>query len=95
MSQADADQSRASLPLRADPASGALIATFLVAACLAGPVGLGLALVVWIVAEAHRRGQRRGEGPPTQGEPTGIEFAARFQELENDILGDDQPGGSA
>ncbi len=95
MSQADPNQSQGSLPLRADPASGALIATFLLAACLAGPVGLGLALVAWIVIEAVRRNKRRGEGPSALGEPPDDEFAARFEELENDILGADRPSGSA
>ncbi len=44
------------LPLRADPAAGALIGTFLLALCLGGPVGLALVLIVWIVIEAVRGG---------------------------------------
>ncbi len=95
MSQADPQQDQTSLPLRADPASGALIGTFLLAACLAGPVGLVVALIGWIVIDAFRRRQRRDPGSLSQGEPTDDEFAARFQELENNILGDDRPGGSA
>lgn len=64
MSKADAEHNGTSLPLRADPASGALIGTFLVALCLGGPVGLVLAMVVWLVYEAVRRTllARRGKG---------------------------------
>ena len=43
------------LPLRADPVTGALVGTFLLALCLAGPVGLVLALIVWGVIAAVRR----------------------------------------
>ncbi len=68
MAKAGPDQNGTSLPLRADPASGALIGTFLVALCLGGPVGLALAVVVWLVYEAIRRtllargGKGRGGG---------------------------------
>jgi hypothetical protein len=55
MSKADSKHYGTSLPLRADPASGALIGTFLLALCLGGPVGLALALVVWFMYEAVRR----------------------------------------
>ena len=46
------ERNHAPLPLRADPASGALIGTFLLALCLGGPVGLVVVLIVWIVFEA-------------------------------------------
>ena len=49
MSKADHEQIQASLPLRADPAAGALTGIFVLAAVLAGPVGLVLALVAWAV----------------------------------------------
>jgi hypothetical protein len=67
----------------------------LLAACLAGPFGLVLALVGWIVIDAFRRPQRRDPGSLSQGEPTDDEFAARFRELEGNILADDPPEGSA
>jgi hypothetical protein len=56
MPKADPEQNGTSLPLRADPASGALIGTFLVALCLGGPVGLVLVGIVWLVYEGIRRG---------------------------------------
>jgi len=43
------------LPLHADPVAGALIATFLLAVWLAGPIGLVLALIVWAVVAAARK----------------------------------------
>ena len=55
MPKADPEQNGTSLPLRADPASGALIGTFLLALCLGGPVGLVLAGIVWLVYEGVRR----------------------------------------
>ncbi len=55
MSRLEHERNQTSLPLRADPASGALIGTFLFALCLGGPVGLVLVLIVWIVVEAVRR----------------------------------------
>ncbi len=55
MSPINPDQNQTPLPLRADPAAGALVGTFLLAACLGGPVGLVIALVVWIVYEALRQ----------------------------------------
>jgi hypothetical protein len=73
------------LPLRLDPAWGALVGTFLLATCLAGPVGLALALIVWIVIEALRRGKNRGAGSSSKSDATD-EFAARFRALEDDIL---------
>ena len=93
MPKNDAERIQTSLPLCADPASGALIGTFLLAACLAGPVGLGLALVAWILIEALQRGKYRHEGPSPQSEPAVDELAARFRDLENGTFGDDRPGG--
>jgi hypothetical protein len=90
MPRADDEQIGASLPLRADPASGALIGTFLLASCLAGPIGLALALIVWVVIDALRRGKRRGAGPSSRSEPIDDELAERFRKLEDDILQDDQ-----
>lgn len=92
MSKNDPEQIQTSLPLRADPASGALIGTFLLAACLAGPVGLVLAAIGWMVIRAFRR---RGAGQSSYDEPTDDAFAARFQDLESKILGKDPPGASA
>ncbi|HEV2476658.1 MAG TPA: hypothetical protein VGX22_08955 [Candidatus Dormibacteraeota bacterium] len=42
--------------MSADPAAGAIIGTFLLAAYLAGPVGWALALIAWAVM---RRGKTR------------------------------------
>ena len=61
MAPLERDQNQASLPLRADPAAGALIGTFLLALCLGGPVGLVLALILWIVFEAVSRWLRDRE----------------------------------
>ena len=94
MSASDPAKDQTSLPLRADPASGALIGTFLLAACLAGPVGLVLALIGWIVIDTFRRRQPRDAGSLSQGEPIDDEFAGRFRELENNILRDDRTRGS-
>lgn len=77
------------LPLSLDPAWGALIGTFLLASCLAGPIGLAVAVVVLIVIEALRRSNTRGGGSSPRAEATDDEFAIRFQELEKDILEDD------
>ena len=55
MPKADPEQNGTSLPLWADPVSGALIGTFLVALCLAGPVSLVLVLVVWLAYEGIRQ----------------------------------------
>lgn len=55
MSPRESERNQTSLPLLADPAAGALIGTFLLALCLGGPVGLVLALTVWVVVEAVRR----------------------------------------
>ncbi len=95
MSRTDREQYQTSLPLRADPAWGAVVGTFLLAMCLAGPVGLVLAVVAWVVIDALRQRKSLGVRPSSPGEPPDDEFAARFQQLEDDILGDDRPGGSA
>jgi hypothetical protein len=55
MSPLEHERSQTPLPLRADPAAGALIGTFLLALCLGGPVGLVVVLIVWIVFEAVKR----------------------------------------
>ena len=91
MSDAGSEQDMAALPIHADPAWGAVIGTFLLASCLAGPIALAVALVVLLVIETHRRDKRRGVGSSSHFEATEDEFGARFRELENDILGDDQP----
>jgi hypothetical protein len=70
MSPSDREQYQAWLPLHADPSSGALIGTFLLAACLAGPVGLVVVLVAWIVMEAIRRDKRRSARSLSQSVPT-------------------------
>jgi len=70
MPPADLEQYQASLPLHADPSSGALLGTFLLAACLDGPVGLALVPVAWIVMEAIRRDKRRSACTLSQSEPT-------------------------
>lgn len=64
MSQADPEENGTTLPLRLDPAWGALIGTFLLASCLAGPVGLAVALVVLIVIRAlsSRKPKTRTDG---------------------------------
>lgn len=63
--------------------------------CLAGPVGLILALVAWVVINAIRRRKRRGVVPSSDIVPRDDDFAVRFRQLENDILKDGRPGGSA
>lgn len=88
MSPADSGQDRTGLPLRADPGSGAIIGTFVLAACLAGPIGIGLAVIAWVLIDAFRRRQTRGVQPSSEGVTDWDEYAARFKELENDILGD-------
>lgn len=94
MPQADTEQTATSLPLRADPASGAIVGTFLLAMWLAGPVGLVLALVAWLVIDACRRSKRRDVVPSSDLVPNDDDFAMRFRQLENDILKEGQPGGS-
>jgi len=74
--------------MRADPASGAIIGTFLLAACLAGPIGIALAVIAWVLIDTIRRRQPRGARPSALGETAPDEYAARFRELENDILSD-------
>jgi len=68
--ETDEERNQVPLPLRADPAAGALIGTFLVALCMGGPVALVLVVVVWIVYEAVRHGllSRDGKRGDDQGE---------------------------
>ena len=56
MPASEPERNQTPLPLYADPAAGALIGTFVLALCLGGPIGLGLALIVWILFEAVKRG---------------------------------------
>lgn len=94
MSQTDPQKNGWSLPLHADPASAAIVGTFLLAMCLAGPFGLVLALVAWILIDALRRSHRGGIGSPSDLAPRDDDVAARFQRLENDILKEGRRGGS-
>lgn len=87
MSEAESEHSQTGLPLRMDPTSGSLIGISVLAGCLAGPVGLGLAVLAWILIEASRRRRRHGGPPLSDGQPKAGEYAARFEQLENDILG--------
>lgn len=88
MSSADSGQDKTGLPLRMDPASGAIVGTFLLATCLAGPIGLVLVVIAWVLIDAFKRRGTRGARPSSKGETTRDEYAARFTELENDILRD-------
>ena len=85
------DQNEGTLPLSADPAWGALVGTFLVALCLAGPIGLAMAVIVVVVIDVLRRRNRRAPGSSSQEEAADDGFAARFRKLEDDILHVDQP----
>ena len=87
MSEAESEHSQTGLPLRMDPTSGALIGIFVLAACLAGPVGLVLAVLAWIWIDTSGRRRRHGGPQSSDGPSTGGEYAARFEKLENDILG--------
>ncbi len=67
MSEGDHEQIQASLPLSADPAAGALTGIFVLAAVLAGPVALVLALIAWAVMRrrkpgGHESGLEHGQG---------------------------------
>jgi hypothetical protein len=84
--EADSEHSPAGLPLRMDPTSGALIGIFLLAACLAGPIGVVLAVLAWILIYASRRLRRHGGPQSSDSQPTGGDYAAWFEKLENDIL---------
>jgi len=55
MSKVDHGQIQAPLPLIADPASGALTGIFVLAAVLAGPVGLVLAVIAWAVMRWRKK----------------------------------------
>ena len=94
MSRTDPEHNETSLPLHADPTSGAIVGTFLLAMCLAGPVGLVLAVVAWVVIDAIRRSKRHGVGRSSDLVPRDDDFAVRFRQLENDILEERRPGGS-
>ena len=89
MSPADSEKDKTGFPLRADPASGAIVGTFLLAIFLAGPVGLVLAVIAWVLIDAFRRRGTQRVRLPSEGETTGHEYAARFKKLENDILRDE------
>ncbi len=66
MSKADHGQIQASLPLSADPAAGALTGIFVLAAVLAGPVALVLALIAWAVVRRRKPGD--DESGPEHGQ---------------------------
>jgi hypothetical protein len=67
------------LPKRADPVTGALIGTIVLAALLALPV-LILAVILWLAARAERSPSSKSN------EEADSEFRARFQKLEETIL---------
>jgi hypothetical protein len=67
------------LPKRADPVTGALIGTIVLAAFLALPVLL-LALIVWLAARADRSSRSKSN------DDADLEFQARFLQLEETIL---------
>jgi hypothetical protein len=67
------------LPKRADPVTGTLIGTIVLAAFLALPV-LILAVIVWLAARANR------SSSSSSNEDEDLEFRARFQNLEDTIL---------
>jgi hypothetical protein len=90
MSRRDRPKGQESLPLRADPERGVVVGTFLLAACLAGPVGLVVALVIWALVVALKGPKAHDEGRSPQDEPTDDEFATRFHHLETDILAKDR-----
>jgi len=74
------EPNRASLPLRADPAAGALIGTVVLFGLLALPGSLILVLIVGVVIGIARSLRTRRKPKVDK------EFAARFRELENSIL---------
>jgi len=67
MSKADDGQIQASLPLIADPAAGALTGIFVLAAVLAGPVALVLALIAWAVMRQRKTGDHEAGPEHRQG----------------------------
>jgi uncharacterized membrane protein YphA (DoxX/SURF4 family) len=75
--------------MRADPAAGALIGIFLVFGLLMLPGSFILALIVLIVIGIAKRSQSPSKSKVDR------EFATRFQELENEILGATSAGNEA
>jgi hypothetical protein len=67
------------LPKRADPVTGTLIGTIVLAAFLALPV-LILAVIVWLATRANRT------STSSSNEDADPEFRDRFQKLEETIL---------
>jgi hypothetical protein len=67
------------LPKRANPVTGALIGTIVLAAFLALPV-LILAVIVWLAARSDRSSSSKSN------EDADLEFRARFQKLEENII---------
>jgi len=67
------------IPKRADPVTGTLVGTIVLAAFLA-PAALILALIVWLAV----RSARSKSTPPKPDADT--EFSSRFQSLEDEIL---------
>jgi hypothetical protein len=67
------------LPRRANPVTGALIGTIVLAAFLALPV-LILAVIVWLAARSGRSSSSASNEDPD------LEFRARFQKLEENIM---------
>ena len=58
MSKAEHERIDTSLPLSADPATGALTGIFVLSALLAGPVGWVLALIEWAVMRRRKTEDR-------------------------------------
>jgi hypothetical protein len=73
----ESEHSQTGLPLRMDPTSGALIGIFLIGACLAGPIGLVLTVLAWILIYGSRRRRRNGGPQSSHGPLTGGDYAAR------------------
>ena len=79
--EAGIEQNQASLPLSADPAAVALIGTVVLFGLLMLPGSLILVLIVGHMIGIARSMRSRRKPKVDR------EFAARFQELENSILG--------
>jgi hypothetical protein len=58
VSKAEHERIDTSLPLHADPATGALTGIFVQSALLAGPVGWVLALIAWAVMRRRKTEDR-------------------------------------